>query len=112
MSPRAWQLKIEQSKAATALRSVLVAIDEVLTLAALLAGVAVSQLLDPFGNRTEATGIDWLRAGLGFAIAAPLVLAAEQGDRAGKTKSLLKLVVRYSQTFAVGFTGSTVASAA
>lgn len=105
---KAWMLGIENTRAVSWLRGAAATVDEVLVYAAMLAGVAVSQLVDAAGNRTGVAAIDWLRAGVGAVVAIPHVVLAEQGDRAGKTRALGKMLVRYAHAFTVGFTWVTL----
>lgn len=108
MSPKAWQLKVEQTRVVSWLRTAAAAVDEVVVYAALIAGVAVSQLVDAAGNRTGSEGVDWIRVAVGTAVAIPHLVLAEQGDRAGKTKALGRMLVRYAHAFSVGFTWVTL----
>lgn len=95
------------------LRKATATIDEVALFVNMVAGVAVSQLVDPSGNRIAGvSGVDWIRAVVGVMVAVPHLVLAEQGDRSGKTKSLIKMLVRYAHAFSVGFTWTTLAGMA
>lgn len=95
------------------LRAIVSVVDEVMVYGAMLSGVALSQFYGPGGVKVpDATTLNVPLLIIGAGAAGGHVYIDEMGDRAGKTKSFGKMVVRYSKAFMIGYGWANAASGA